>query len=111
MLCRLYSSTNNGSIEAVFVTDLHTISKESVWQLCHKIGVCKTSVHLILQSKKMDRAKRSVEYPPCSPDLTPLDFQLWGDLINTVCTRKPRPLQDLKHKTENASADIPLAIL
>jgi hypothetical protein len=29
----------------------------------------------------------SVEYPPQSPGLTPLDFYLWGDLKNTVYTR------------------------
>jgi hypothetical protein len=59
----------------------------------------------------MDMAKRSVEYPPPSPDLKPLDFYLWGDLKNTVCIRKPRTLQDLKHKTEIASTAIPPAAL
>jgi hypothetical protein len=46
-----------------------------------------------------------------NPDLTPLDFYLWGDLQNTVCTRKPRTLQDMRHKTEIASAAIPPATL
>jgi hypothetical protein len=32
----------------------------------------------------MDRVKRSVEYPPRSPDLTPVDFYLWGGLKNSV---------------------------
>jgi hypothetical protein len=51
-----------------------------------------------LKTEKIDMAKRNVEYPPGFPDLTPLDFYLWGDLKNTVCTRKPRTLQDLKTK-------------
>jgi hypothetical protein len=59
----------------------------------------------------MDRVKRSVEYPPLSPDLTPLYFYLRGDLNNTVCTRKPRTLQDLKYKNEIASVAIPPATL
>jgi hypothetical protein len=93
------------------VTCLHTVSKKSVWQCCYETGVCKTSFHLILESEKMHRVKRNVEYSPWSPDLTPLDFYLWGDLKNTVCTRKPRRLQELRQKTEIASAAIPPASL
>jgi hypothetical protein len=59
----------------------------------------------------MDGAKRSVEYPPLSPDLTPLDFYVWSDLKNTVCTRKPRSLQDLRHKIEIVSVAIPSPVL
>jgi hypothetical protein len=29
----------------------------------------------------------SVEYPPRSPDLIPLDFHVWGDLKNTAYAR------------------------
>jgi hypothetical protein len=59
-----------------------------------------------MQSEKMDSARRSVEYPPRSPDLTPLDFYLWSDLENTVCIKQPRTLQDLRHKVEVASVAI-----
>jgi hypothetical protein len=59
----------------------------------------------------MDKAKRSMQYPPQSPDLTPLDFYLWGNLKNTVCTRKPGTLQDLGHTIEIASIAIPPATL
>jgi hypothetical protein len=59
----------------------------------------------------VERAKRSMEYPTCSPDLTPLPFYLWGNFKNIVCTRKPRTLQDLRHKIVIASLVIPPATL
>jgi hypothetical protein len=49
----------------------------------------------MLQNKEVNRAKRTVEYPPRSTDFTSPDFHLWGDLKITVCTRRPRTLQDL----------------
>jgi hypothetical protein len=59
----------------------------------------------------MYRAKRNVEYSAQSPGLTPLDVYLLGDLKNTMCTRKPKMLQDLRHKVEIASVVIPPATL
>jgi hypothetical protein len=59
----------------------------------------------------MHKAKRSVEYPPQSPDWTPLDFYLLDDLKNTVCIIKPKMLQDPRHKIEIASVAIPPATL
>jgi hypothetical protein len=47
-----------------------------------------------------------VEYPPRSPDISPLDFYLWGSLKNTVRAGKPRSLHDLSHRIEIASAAI-----
>jgi len=38
----------------------------------------------------------------------PLDFYLWGTLKNTVYTKKPRILQDLRHEIESTCATIPL---
>ncbi|KAJ8285233.1 hypothetical protein GJAV_G00024480 [Gymnothorax javanicus] len=35
------------------------------------------------------------EWPPRSPDLTPLDFLLWGHLKLKVCITPPRDLDDL----------------
>jgi hypothetical protein len=71
---------------------LHTISKKSVWLCSREAGVSKASVYHILQSEKMNREEfrsrsEGVEYPPRSPDLTPLEFYLWHDLKNIVCTR------------------------
>jgi hypothetical protein len=50
-----------------------------------------------------------VNYLPRSPDLTPLDFTLWGALKTAVYTSKPRTLQDLRCETETACAAVPLA--
>ncbi|XP_022170059.1 uncharacterized protein LOC111033573 [Myzus persicae] len=43
-----------------------------------------------------------VEWPPRSPDLTPLDFFLWGHLKNVVYTDPPINIQDLKNKITHA---------
>jgi hypothetical protein len=82
------------------VTGLHTIPKKSVWQHSSETGVCKTSVHHILQSEKMYGAKRNMEYAAWPPDSTPLGFHLWGDFKNTVWTRKPRTLQGMGQKVK-----------
>lgn len=39
-----------------------------------------------------------VEWPPRSPDLTPLDFFLWGHLKTVIYADPPANLQDLKNK-------------
>ena len=41
---------------------------------------------------------RPVEWPPRSPDLTPLDFFLWGHLKSKVHTTPPRDLDDLQQR-------------
>jgi hypothetical protein len=53
----------------------------------------------------------SVEYPPRSPALIPLDYFLWGALYNAVYTSKPRTLQDLRCETETACDAVPLATI
>ena len=47
-----------------------------------------------------------VEWPARSPDLTPLDFFLWGVLKNQVFSDKPKTLNDLKENNINALKDI-----
>lgn len=42
-----------------------------------------------------------VEWPPRSPDLTPCDFFLWGDLKNKVFVTPPRNLQDLQQRIQH----------
>jgi hypothetical protein len=37
-----------------------------------------------------------IEWPVRSPDLTPMDFFLWGYLKNIVYKNKPKSLQDLR---------------
>lgn len=40
----------------------------------------------------------TIEWPPRSPDLTPLDYFLWGHLKNVVYKTKPNDLDDLKER-------------
>ena len=49
--------------------------------------------------------------PPRSPDLTPLDFYLWGTLKNAVYSTKPQSLEELRDQIEHSINDIPLATI
>jgi len=51
------------------------------------------------------------EYPPLSPDLTALDFYLWGTLKDVVYRKKPATLGDLRTEIRAACAAIPINIL
>ena len=51
------------------------------------------------------------EFPPCSPDLTPLDFYLWGTLKDVMYRRKPVMLGDLRAEIRAACAAIPINTL
>ena len=45
-------------------------------------------------------------WPPRSPDLTPLDFFLWGHVKTIVYATNPRSLEDLKAKIANVISGI-----
>ena len=47
------------------------------------------------------------EYPSRSPDLTPMDFFLWGYLKDKVYCNKPRTIDALKLEIERQCHDIP----
>ena len=47
-----------------------------------------------------------IEYPARSPDLTSLDFFLWGVLKDSVYRQKPRTIQELKHAIREAFVQI-----
>ena len=53
----------------------------------------------------------AVEWPPRSPDLTPLDFFLWGHLKSVVFTTRPRTLDDLKSSITNEMAKIHTSVI
>ncbi|KAG5319819.1 TC1A transposase, partial [Pseudoatta argentina] len=53
----------------------------------------------------------SVEWPPCSPDLTSPDFFLWGYLKNIVFAERPTTRDDFMDRIHRACAAIPRAIL
>ena len=52
-----------------------------------------------------------VEYPPCSTDLTLLDFFLWGYLKDKVFASKPTTLAELRATIECECMQIPREVL
>lgn len=48
----------------------------------------------------------TIEWPARSPDLSPLDFFLWGYLKSKVYATKPLNLDDLRQRIVNACAEI-----
>ena len=59
----------------------------------------------LINNIKME-PRLSFEFPPRSPELTPLDFYLWGTLKNVVYRRKPATLAALREEIETACAAI-----
>jgi transposase len=53
----------------------------------------------------------TIEWPPRSCDLTPLDFFLWGYLKDLVYSRSPRTLLDLQYRIVEAMNFIPLEMI
>jgi hypothetical protein len=52
-----------------------------------------------------------VAWPPRSPDLTPLDFFLWGYIKEKVYVTPPQNVQDLDQRIRLAFAEIPEEML
>ncbi|GBM07612.1 hypothetical protein AVEN_230045-1 [Araneus ventricosus] len=52
-----------------------------------------------------------VEWPPRSPDLSPLDFFLWGCIKQRVFATPPPTLQELRNRLTDACASVSLAML
>ncbi|GBO19900.1 hypothetical protein AVEN_36377-1 [Araneus ventricosus] len=52
-----------------------------------------------------------VDGPPRSPDLTPLDFFLWGHIKGQVYSTPPPTLQDLRRRITDACSSITSAML
>lgn len=48
----------------------------------------------------------SIDWPPRSSDLTPLDFFLWGYMKDKVYARKPQTLDQLRGFIEDAFTDL-----
>ena len=53
----------------------------------------------------------AVDFPPRSPDLTPLDFYLWGSINDDVYRMKPATLDDLRENIAMSCAAITLDTL
>lgn len=52
-----------------------------------------------------------VPWPPRSPDLTPLDFYLWGYIKDVVYKNRPTTLDNLKARIRDAITQIPQHVL
>ena len=52
-----------------------------------------------------------VEFPPRSPDLTPMDFFLWGFLNVKVYSRKPETIAEMRVAIEDECAQVPEEML
>jgi len=73
----------------------------------HRTGLSHSSYYLLHplnpQLRTLDRffpgwigRRGEVEWPVCSPDLTPQDFGLWGYLKDRVFARNPKIISELK---------------
>ena len=47
-----------------------------------------------------------IPWPPRSPDLSPLDFFLWGYIKNIVCAEKIRNIQHLQERITSATVTV-----
>lgn len=52
-----------------------------------------------------------IEWPPRSPDLSPLDYFFWGYLKNKVYETKPNDINDLTQRILHEAAEVPPEIL
>lgn len=52
----------------------------------------------------------AIEWPPRSPDLTPLDFFLWGHLKTVVYKTQPADIDDLKRRIVAACRSLPAEV-
>ena len=48
----------------------------------------------------------AIEWPPRSPDITPMDFFMWGVLKEKVYERNPKTVQELRQYITESFADI-----
>jgi hypothetical protein len=75
---------------------------------------CHREVRAYLDITLPDRwigRRGSVEYPAPSPDLTPIDFFLWGYLRDKVYAAKPATVHELKEEIERQCLQIPNKML
>lgn len=66
-----------------------------------KTGRLHTSLQtpiIVQMSYFLKECRRVTEYPLLSPDLTPLDFCMWGCLKSKVCVNIPNNLEELHQR-------------
>lgn len=72
----------------------------------HNFGPVRGWLNENFENKWIGRNSPFVAWPPRAPDLTPLDFYLWGTIKNKVYKTRPASLQALKDRIRNACAEI-----
>lgn len=77
---------------------------DGTWPHCH----WDVRSYLNILTGQWIRQGDSAEYPPHSPDLTPLNFYMWVFLKDMRYHRKPPTLETLLEKTETSLATIPV---
>ncbi|CAH2016536.1 unnamed protein product [Acanthoscelides obtectus] len=59
----------------------------------------------------VDQKSGAIEWPPRSPDLSPLDFFMWGHLKSKIYATQPTSLEDLRQRIVNEFFQITPQIL
>lgn len=99
-LLQLFPSVNNPNVIA-----------ENVWfhqdgATPHYARIVRNYLNQIFPGRWIGR-RGSIEWPARSPDLTPLDFFLWGYLKNKVYVNRPADVDELKARIADEIAAIP----
>ena len=74
-------------------------------------GIVNDGRELKYRTKKVDfeaaleNWKCRIDWPPRSPDLTPMDFFFWGVVKNKVYERKPQTVDEMKEFITDAFMD------
>jgi hypothetical protein len=80
-----------------------------------RLRLCAYKVQLVLQLKPADGRwigrDGPMPWPPRSPDITPLDFFLWGYVKSSGFRTPVNGLDDLKTRSRNAISAIPADML
>ncbi len=71
----------------------------------HYTNAVRTYLEDTFQNRVIGR-RGTVEWSPRSPDLSPLDFFLWGYVKDRVYGRTSRNLEELKQKIEDVFLDL-----
>ena len=81
---------------------------KSLRHLAQETGISRSVTHRVVRELKFypykvkvvhDRVISRGLWPPRSPDLTPLDFYLWGRLKGVVYRSNPKTIETLKRET------------
>jgi len=67
--------------------------------------------HRIVSNRFPQQFQCGFSWPPCSPDLNPCDYFLWGYLKDKVFSSAPRNLPELKERIKESCAQVTRGML